>query len=172
MDVLILGAMAVVLIAITLWLVVWPARATDSVDGAVRDKEAPGMTPQGDQFEDQYTSATADLSAGGVATSRTASSEHVVEAPSPTAYQTAGEPWSEPTVARAGVDYGAFEAARLAPKPQGTVEPTGEARRRTIGIGAVALLTLGGAVGGAWLYARWQHQRQKPINRIKRRLIR
>ena len=38
------------------------------------------MTPQGDEFEDQYTSATADLSAGGVATAMDAMQEEA-EAP-------------------------------------------------------------------------------------------
>jgi hypothetical protein len=30
------------------------------------------------------------------------------------------------------------------------------------------LLALGGAVGGAWIYARWQRERNKPINRLRR----
>src|SRR5437588_3466863 len=98
MDVLVLGAMAMLLIGITVWLVVWPSRTTDSlVDGTAREKETTAMTPQGDEFEDQYTSATADLSAGGVATSFTGSPAPASE------YQQAGEPWSSPTTAREGV---------------------------------------------------------------------
>jgi hypothetical protein len=27
---------------------------------------------------------------------------------------------------------------------------------------------MGGAIGGAWLYARWQRERNKPINRLRR----
>ena len=77
MELWLLGAGAIVLIGITLWIV-WPARAADAAVGTtVRGEEVStlpmaenvrrGTTPQGDQFEDQYTSATADLSAGGVA---------------------------------------------------------------------------------------------------------
>jgi hypothetical protein len=39
---------------------------------------------------------------------------------------------------------------------------------RTMGMGAGALLSIGGAFGGAWLYARWQRERNKPINRLRR----
>src|SRR3981081_4314494 len=77
MELWLLGAGAIVLIGITLWIV-WPARSADVVVGTtVQSKEGSakpmpenvrrGMTPQGDQFEDQYTNATADLSPGGVA---------------------------------------------------------------------------------------------------------
>ena len=76
MELWLLGAGAIVLIGITLWIV-WPARtADDAVGTTVRGEEVStlpmtdnarrGMPPQGDQFEDRYTSATADLSAGGV----------------------------------------------------------------------------------------------------------
>ena len=61
MDVLLLGALAVVLIAITVWIVMWPSRAPATAGAA---DDAVQITPQGDSFEDQYTSATADLSAG------------------------------------------------------------------------------------------------------------
>ena len=40
----------------------------------------------------------------------------------------------------------------------------------TIGVGVAALLTLAGAVVGAWLYARWQSRRNAPINRLRRSL--
>ena len=39
---------------------------------------------------------------------------------------------------------------------------------RTMGMGAGALLSIGSAIGGAWLYARWQRERNKPINRLRR----
>ena len=166
MDVLILGAMVVVLIAITVWVVVWPSRATDSVDGAVRGEEVlskntPVMTPQGDQFQDQYTSATADLSAGGVATSL--SGVEPAAAPELSPYQAAAEPWSEPSLAREGAQYPVGVQPRL-PAPA----PRGIKAGKTIGVGAAALLTLGGAAAGAWLYSRWQHERRKPLNRLKR----
>jgi hypothetical protein len=109
--------------------------------------------PQGDQFEDQYTSATADLSAGGVAIAAgapPAASTTVREfASAPSAYQTAAEPLA------------------MAERPASKA-----AASRTIGLGAAALLTVGAAIGGAWLYSRWQQQRTKPVNRLKRRLIR
>ena len=37
-----------------------------------------------------------------------------------------------------------------------------------IGLGAAALLTLVGALVGAWLYARVQRERNKPLNRLRR----
>ena len=74
MELWILSAGAILLIGITLWLV-WPARTADPVESTVRGEEVfnkpmtdsnrLSMPPQGDTFEDQYTSATADLSAGG-----------------------------------------------------------------------------------------------------------
>ena len=76
MDLLLLTAGAVVLIGITLWIV-WPARTADPVGVSIGAEEVsdqpmneslnPVPAPQGDRFADQYTSATADLSAGGVA---------------------------------------------------------------------------------------------------------
>src|SRR5438094_226524 len=62
MDVWVLGVAAIVLIALTLWIV----SQAPSTDAAVATP-ARDLPPVGDEFEDQYTSATADLSAGGVA---------------------------------------------------------------------------------------------------------
>jgi len=42
------------------------------------------------------------------------------------------------------------------------------AQPRTIGLGAGALLSLASATGGAWLYARWQRERNRPLNRLRR----
>src|SRR5215469_9671901 len=67
MDVWLLGAAAIVLIGITLWIV-WPTRASEAAaSGSGAGQETSEIPPQGNRFEDQYTSATADLSAGGVA---------------------------------------------------------------------------------------------------------
>jgi hypothetical protein len=63
MDILLLGAAAVVLLLLTVWIVWRP----DSRDTASDTQEAAPAPPQAGQFEDEYTSATADLSAGGVA---------------------------------------------------------------------------------------------------------
>src|ERR1700704_6063476 len=46
--------------------------------------------------------------------------------------------------------------------------PTDNRSSRTMGFGAGAILSIGGAIGGAWLYARWQRERNKPINRLRR----
>jgi len=141
MDILLLGVAALVLVALTLWIVWRPASAT------VQPQEAAPMLPQGDAFEDQYTSATAYLSAGGVAIS-TAS----FETPPQPAASDALIPL-EPRRPQA-----ALPAPRL---------PT---QRRVLNVAAAALLTLGGAVGGAFLYSRWQKQRNKPLNWLRRRL--
>jgi hypothetical protein len=38
----------------------------------------------------------------------------------------------------------------------------------TIGLGTGAVLSIASAIGGAWLYSRWQRRRQQPINRLQR----
>ncbi len=162
MELWLLIAGAIVLIAIALWIV-WPARTADAVGTTVQNEEVsrpdmtenvvPGMAPQGDRFEDQYTSATADLSAGGVATA-IGSMEGASAGNTPSA---ASQPWSPPS---ASTDYSSSW--------QTPNEPTSLARPRNIGLGAGALLSIGGAIGGAWLYARWQRERNRPINRLRR----
>jgi len=135
------------------------------------------MMPQGDQFEDQYTSATADLSAGGVALS-TASSEPTEPGASAGGPQLAPRPagvgasqpsttppWPADTIRTEGSATG-FEPIRRTPADDIS---RGPATPRKIGIGAAGLLTLGGAISGAWLYARWQRERSKPLNRLRRR---
>jgi hypothetical protein len=154
MDVLLLGAAAIVLIALTVWIVWRPA-------DAVRTEEASDMLPQGDRFEDQYTSATADLSAGGVAITGAQD-----EPPPVSDFQRASEPWSQPSLAR---ESGPLAMAPADSPPRALPEPAPAVQPKTIGIGAAALLTLGGAIGGAWLYARWQKSRNQPLNRLKRR---
>src|SRR5437870_8829828 len=160
MELWLLGVGAIVLIAITLWIV-WPARTPDAVGPTVSNEEVSRtrmtenvgstMAPQGDRFEDQYTSATADLSAGGVATAMQTE---------PAGYRPADDTshrWSPPTT---GETYSS---------PLTTHTQTRAlAQPRTLGMGAGALLTIGGAIGGAWLYARWQRERNKPINRLRR----
>jgi hypothetical protein len=200
LDSWLLAAGAIVLIAITLWIV-WPARNTN-VSKRDRDVEAqtPAMTeslpPQGDRFEDQYTSATADLSAAGVATAIQAemAQEQASDASQPSQR---GEPVPQTpqrSVEMRGVPVqnAPEDATRTVsrwPEADPRTEPIGLASRaenylqpyasqghdshgllrpRTIGLGAGALLALLSAVGGAFLYSRWQAERNKPINRIKR----
>jgi hypothetical protein len=152
---LLLGAGAVVLVALTL-LVVWQAPAE-----SVRSEDTAAMMPQGDTFEDQYTSATADLSAGGVAITNATS---VDEAPSTTVQAAQGEPWPEDTVRTEGAATG-FEAVR----PYTPMRESEPGARRMVSVGAAAALTLAGAAAGAWLYARWQRRRNTPINQLRRR---
>jgi hypothetical protein len=143
MDILLLGLAALVLIALTLWIVWRPASTT-----VQPQQEAAPMLPQGDSFEDQYTSATADLSAGGVAIS-TASFETPPPQPAPT---------DSPIPLGPGRP------------PAALPEPSLPTHRRALNVGAAALLTLGGAISGAFLYSRWQKQRNKPLGRLRRRL--
>src|SRR5216684_8592024 len=139
MELWLLGAGAIVLIAITLWIV-WPARTADTVGTTT-------VSIEEERPMSEYTSATADLSAGGVAT---------------TVDPMKGEPESTHRWApsSAGVDYSS---------PLSTQNETRSMTpSRTMGMGAGALLSIGGAIGGAWLYARWQRERNKPINRLRR----
>jgi hypothetical protein len=126
------------------------------------------MMPQGDQFEDQYTSATADLSAGGVALAtaaqRAVSSGAGDGGPTPTASQTAGEAWSSSTIAHEGA------SVELAPGPRGVSKAA--PMSRLIGPAAAVLLVIVGALVGAWLYARWQQRREQPLSRLRRSLLR
>jgi hypothetical protein len=157
MELWLLGAGAVVLVGITLWIV-WPARTADAVGVSVRSEEVSekpmtetvktGLAPQGDRFADQYTSATADLSAGGVA----GAAEGMHE-----------DPGALPRVAHPS--YGASASPTLAI----TQPESGPlAQKRNVGLGMGAVLALAGGVGGAWVYARWQRERSKPINRLRR----
>jgi hypothetical protein len=164
MDVLLLGTAAVVLIAITLWIIWQPSPTAEGPRAAT-------LPPQGNQFEDQYTSATADLSAAGVALS----SATTYEAEPPTIAEPVGrlEPVQQalestivevPTTTEQG--HPGLLTASLETELS-TSTRAGPAR--TVGLGAAALLTLGGAVGGAWLYSRWMRERNRPINQLRRR---
>ncbi|MGI9149541.1 MAG: hypothetical protein ACR2IK_23825 [Chloroflexota bacterium] len=200
MQVWLLGAGAVVLVGIAIWIV-WPARNAGAVGVSVQREEGvqrpmtesvpSGLPPQGDRFEDQYTSATADLSAGGVAaalqamhdpqdTAVPAADRMPAEAP-PTPPLAPG-PVAPPQAGPTGVVPMPAEVAAVPPMPAeptpavpthahaSFAEPeTGRPTvRRSLGLGAGAVLALGGGMGGAWLYARWLRRRNKPINRLRR----
>jgi hypothetical protein len=167
MDLLLLGAMAVVLIALTVWLVWRPSTE------AARPEANSVMTPMGDEFEDQYTSATADLSAGGVAVANAAPQEEL-------ATEAVSEPRTGLPQAPIGHEASATGLGPVTPtavpspsEPQVQAEPEpatrGASTPRKVGMGAAAAFTLGGAAAGAWLYTRWQRERNKPINRLRRR---
>jgi hypothetical protein len=151
MDILLLGAAAVVLIAITVWIV-WPSPTQAGARGTGLASQQTGMMPLGDEFEDQYTSATADLSGGGVATAMTTEppATEAAVAPPPTPIPAPSERrWSPPAAA----------------EPVSVVEPSGS---RMVSARVAAALTLGGALAGAGLYALWDRRRNRPANRLKR----
>ena len=137
MELWLLGAGAIVLIAITLWIV-WPSSTADTVGTTtVPIEEDRPMT--------QYTSPTADMASGSVATAEPAQSER--------------EPGHRWAPSGAGTDYSS---------PLTTQPGSRSMMPRTMGMGAGALLSISGAIGGAYLYARWQRERNKPINRLRR----
>ncbi|MBV9578200.1 MAG: hypothetical protein JO057_06375 [Chloroflexi bacterium] len=180
MDIVLLGAAAIVLLLLTIWIV-WRPSSSDVKNST---QETSPMMPQGDNFEDQYTSATADLSAGGIAVT-TASSEEPADAslgvempaserqvadtgaatPSIASQFSTTPPWPADTIATEGSATG-YEPIRRAPADDVATSPVTPKR---IGIGAATLLTIGAAIGGAWLYARIQRERNKPLNRLRRR---
>ncbi len=154
---------AAVLVALTVWIV-WPVQRTEEVPSMTSSNtpnpNQPNIPPQGDAFEDQYTSATADLSAGGVATSIQGGTAPTVGGPTTeSTARSASEAWSSP-VARAGADQPMLPPAE---------ERALYKQPRTLGAGATALLAVGGGIAGAWLYQRRQRERNKPINRLRRR---
>jgi hypothetical protein len=163
MELWLLGAGAIVLIGITLWIV-WPGRIADAVGTTVLDEEEtpmtqyppPGRTPQGSAFEDQYTSATADLSAGGVAAAVDSMRQQGAEAA-----REAGEPWP---VTRTEGERRGFAFPRRIRRP----DRRDLTRPKTISLSAGAVMSMAGAIGGAWLLNRWQRERNKPINRLRR----
>ena len=190
MEVWILGLGAVVLIAITVWIV-WPARTADTVGSSVRLEEVPGpamtdnasmgIPPQGARFEDQYTSAMADLSAGGVAAATLGgaptpltstptlprdSAGHSIPTQEPV-QQTRGQRWPEADASSAHIGQ-ASRAENFPYEVAAQRADGGPFGRKVFGLGAGSLLTVGGAIGGAFLYARWQRERNKPLNRLRR----
>ncbi len=164
MELWLLGAGAIALIAITLWIV-WPTRTADSPVEEV---------PPQPMSESMLTSATADLSAGGVATALGSSPEtpvaptgppHSVPTQEPVA-STRGGPW--PEADQSGERIGLASTSDAYPYPVNPPPSRGLVGPKRIGMGAGALLSVGSAIGGAWLYARWQRERNKPINRFRR----
>jgi hypothetical protein len=171
MDVLLLGAAAILLLVLTIWIV-WRPGGGDAASGP---EEATRMMPQGDEFEDQYTSATADLSAAGVAVGN--ASEAALEdaarataaAPGPVvpvAQTVTTPPWPADTIHTEGSATGLEPIRRT---PADAVSSFTAVTPLRIGLGAAALLTFAAAIAGAWLYARVQRERNKPLNRLRRR---
>ena len=180
MDSWLLGALAVVLIGITLWIV-WPGRASRTSEGTSESPEASiatmereGMThegtetlpPQGDNFEDQYTSATADLSAGGVAAAVQPEFLSGATVPQDPVIATREQRWPESD--SSGEHIGLAERSENFPFSSERFESRPRVRPRMISLAAGVAVSILGAIGGAWLYARWQRERNKPMSRLRR----
>jgi hypothetical protein len=143
---------AAVLILLTVWIMWAPARGGGQVANAQQETtpmRESGIPPQGDRFEDQYTAATADMSAAGVAT---------------TDMSDVATPWNRPTTTTPQ-STDPIAGGRVLPAPNRSMSLT---EPRTLGVGAGLALAIAGGAGGAWLYARWQRERNRPINRLRR----
>lgn len=165
---LLVGALA--LVALTVWIVWTPQRARDAEESPMNDPTRPNVTPQGSPFDDQFTSATADLSAGGVATAGQGKqySASAADAVNDTATGMAerlraSQPWSSSGTTQPWSAGGVANVDSMTgQRDLSLTEP------RTIGIGAGALIAVGSGIAGAWLYRRWQHEHNRPINRLRR----
>jgi hypothetical protein len=144
------------------------------------------LPPTGDQLgEDLYTSATADLSAGGVAMAREAAEEQGdrpggtlghASTSSATSSTSSSAPINDPTPAQIYAredlvsqterptfvtDYAGADAAAAEQSPLSRIDPT-------LAMAGGGLVALAGGIGGAWLFSRWQEERNRPINRLRR----
>jgi hypothetical protein len=141
MDVWLLGGAAIVLIAITLWIV-WPSRNAEA------DIEP---TPSVESAPSPEVKVT------------TPAPSAIEPAPVPSAYQAAGEPWSSPTITHEPT----ADVETLRPQSQPPSQQGGK-----VSIGAAVIIALTGAIGGAWLYARWRRRQSRPIKRLRKRFFR
>jgi hypothetical protein len=152
-------------------------------------QQPPDLPPTGDQLgEDLYTSATADLSAGGVAMAREAAEEQEnmpggtlgrgsgSPSTTPSTTGTPSTPISDPTPAQI---YAREDLVSHTERPTFVTDYAGvdaaedSSRRRdpTRAIGAGGVVAVAGGIGGAWLYSRWQQERNRPINRLRRQAL-
>jgi hypothetical protein len=126
--------------------------------------------PPEEMGENLYTSATGDLSAGGVAMAREAAEQHDTLEGRP-APPTSGQPISDPTPAQI---YAREDLVSPTERPTFVTdyaedsEPTSGGMDATWAIAAGALVAVGGGVAAAWAYSRWQQERNRPINRVRR----
>jgi hypothetical protein len=139
-------------------------------------QQPPPQQPPDEIGEDLYTSATADLSAGGVAMARESAEEQEQASPAESvggggqgsaSARTPAQAYAredlvnEPERPSFGTQYDA-SADGSEGRSKSPIDP-GWA------IAGGALMALGGGIGGAWLYSRWQRERNRPINRLRRR---
>jgi hypothetical protein len=145
-------------------------------------QQRPDLPPAGDELgEDLYTSATADLSAGGVAMAREAGEEEAQMAGGTlgqaSTSSSTSTPINDPTPAQIYAredlvsrterptfvtDYAGADAAEAEQSALRRIDPT-------LALAGGGMVALAGGVGGAWLYSRWQQERNRPINRLRRR---
>jgi hypothetical protein len=156
MDFWILGVGALVLIGLAVWIV-WPTAAAPVVEPA-----------KAGEFEDEYTSATADLSAAGVATALRSEPGAMTLPPAEEAaaamiFEGPGERLSSAPAAAS-----ATRAPILARSGAVDIVPAARSSSRVTRIATAIALTFGGAIGGAWIYSRWQQQRAKRASRLRR----
>jgi hypothetical protein len=144
-------------------------------------QQRPDLPPTGDELgEDLYTSATADLSAGGVAMAREAAEEQEQMSGGTLGYASASTststPINDPTPAQIYAredlvsqterptfvtDYAGADATDVEQSPLSRIDPT-------LALAGGGVVALAGGIGGAWLYSRWQQERKRPINRLRR----
>jgi hypothetical protein len=161
---------ALVLIALTVWIVWSPQRPRDAEELPMNDLNRSTIPPQGDKFEDQYTSATADLSAGGVATAREIASNasSAVTPPVERASATASEAWSSATSSGRDATTQPWSAGGTMNIDSTDGQHGMLPGKRTMGVGATAFVAVAGGVAGAWFYQRWQRKQNSRINRLRR----
>src|SRR5436305_10638017 len=120
--------------------------------------------------EDLYTSATADLSAGGVAMAHEAA-EHQDRDDPPPAGTSTSTPISDPSPAQV---YAREDLVSPTERPtfvtdyEALNETSGGGIDPTLAMAGGAVVAVGGGLAAAWAYARWQQERNRPLNRIRR----
>jgi hypothetical protein len=171
-----------VLAAIAVWLAIRRPDPEDEVPGSIdRSDEGAAQTASGAGAATSVAAASADQAlVSRVGTTEVADMQPDITSTPGTAPTTPGDGSTPPRYE---------SAAELAPSietPRGSSTPTygastsaytpawdQETQRGTLpmqilGVGAGTLAMVGTAVGGALLYRRWQRERNRPINRLRR----
>lgn len=145
---------------------VYPAQSWSQAQSGGERVEQTGNATGSDlpvgAFDDQYTAATADLSAGAVAEARAANEEgeaSTVQAPIPAESYSDNDPIIRTTTVAVEL-----ESPPEQPGGMGTFE---QMRPMLIGAGAAVF---GVGAGAAFAYIRWRREQNRPINRLRRQL--
>ena len=88
---------------------------------------------------------------------------HSVSAAPTTQAGAAPEPWQATSTTPSSGTWDSYQAEQ--PSWERTDRPF-----RLFGMGVGTLAMLGGAAGGTWYYRRWQRERNRPINRLRRQM--